>query len=274
MGIATQKEAAIALALPMPVAGSWWRGLMAICLVFWVLAGQLAWAQSEPKAGPRVRVAVSSTGAEAIERTRQRLAFAYADQDLKLGARVYFRLIRDQDRLEVWVRSGSGLYVRLRNFKICSKDGVLGPRQNANSGQPEGFYQITPAQMRPQGVSYLGMNLGWPNAYDRARGWRGSPSLLQAGCASGRHYGLTDQDMEEVFTITYYAMVNGQTQVPFHIFPFQMTGFRMLQIGEGSKANFWRELEPAWRAFERTKTPPQIKIQGRRYRVSEGKSGR
>jgi murein L,D-transpeptidase YafK len=228
-------------------------------------------ADQKVKASPRARVAVSSIGADAIERTRQRLAFAYSDLGLTLGAPVYFRLIRDQDRLEVWVKSPSGAYSRLRNFKICGKDGVLGPRQSAATGQPEGFYTLSAAQMRPQGVGYLGINLNWPNDYDRGRGWRGAPSLLQAGCASGRHYGLTDQDMEEVFTIAYSALINGQTSIPFHIFPFQMTPFRMLQIGQGPKASFWRDLEPAWRAFERTKTPPQIKVQGRRYRVSESK---
>lgn len=240
---------------------------------FLMASGGTVSANAEPKtkASQRVRVAVSSVGADAIERTRQRLAFAYSDLGLTLGAPVYFRLIRDQDRLEVWVKGQSGTYSRLRNFKICSKDMPLGPRQSASTGQPEGFYSITAAQMRPQGVGYLGINLNWPNAYDRARGWRGSPSFLQAGCASGRHYGLTDQDMEEVYTIAYSALVNGQTTIPFHVFPFQMTPFRMLQVGQGPKASFWRDLEPAWRAFERTKTPPQIKVQGRRYRVAASK---
>lgn len=250
------------------------RPILAACAAaFLVAASGLEAVSAEPKAkaSQRLRVAVSSVGAEAIERTRQRLAFAYSELGLTLGAPVYFRLIREQDRLEVWVKAPSGSYSRLRNFKICSKDGALGPRQSASTGQPEGFYTLTAAQMRPKGVGYLGINLNWPNAYDRGRGWRGAPSLLQAGCASGRHYGLTDQDMEEVYTIAYAALVNGQASIPLHIFPFQMTPFRMLQIGRGPKASFWRDLEPAWRAFERTKTPPQIKIQGRRYRVSDSK---
>ncbi|MFN7498961.1 MAG: hypothetical protein ACK5SF_16325 [Hyphomonadaceae bacterium] len=250
------------------------RLTLAACAGAWLVAAAGAGdvsAETKAKASQRVRVAVSSVGADAIERTRQRLAFAYSDLGLTLGAPVYFRLIREQDRLEVWVKASSGSYSRLRNFKICSKDGALGPRQGASTGQPEGFYTLTAAQMRPQGVGYLGINLNWPNAYDRGRGWRGAPSLLQAGCASGRHYGLTDQDMEEVYTIAYSALVNGQAAIPFHIFPFQMTSFRMLQVGQGPKASFWRDLEPAWRAFERTKTPPQIRVQGRRYRISEGK---
>ena len=45
-------------------------------------------AETKSKASQRVRVAVSSVGADAIERTRQRLAFAYSDVGLTLGAPV------------------------------------------------------------------------------------------------------------------------------------------------------------------------------------------
>jgi len=146
------------------------RLILAACAGAWLVAAAGAGdvsAETKAKASQRVRVAVSSVGADAIERTRQRLAFAYSDLGLTLGAPVYFRLIREQDRLEVWVKASSGSYSRLRNFKICSKDGALGPRQGASTGQPEGFYTLTAAQMRPQGVGYLGINLNWPNAYDR-----------------------------------------------------------------------------------------------------------
>jgi murein L,D-transpeptidase YafK len=224
------------------------------------------------KRSPNANVRVTSIGAAAIERTRQRLSFAYSDVGLSLGAPLYLRLIRDQARLEVWAKQRTeGTYVRLRTFKLCGKGGVLGPRQSANTGQAEGFYAISPSQMRPAGVTYLGFGFGWPNAYDQKRGWKGAPSLVQAGCTTGRHYGLTDQDMEEVYTMVYFALRAGQASVPLHIFPFQMSPFKMLQIGTGAKANFWNELAPAWQAFERTKTPPQVRVQGRRYRIIEAK---
>ncbi len=217
-------------------------------------------------------VRVTSIGAAAIERTRQRLSFAYSDMGLSLGAPLYLRLIRDQARLEVWAKPRSeSTYVRLRTFKLCGKNGLLGPRQSASTGQAEGLYAITQNQMRPAGVAYLGFGFGWPNAYDQKRGWKGAPSLVQAGCNTGRHYGLTDQDMEEVYTMVYFALRAGQASVPLHIFPFQMSPFKMLQVGTGAKANFWKELAPAWQAFERTKTPPQVRVQGRRYRIIEAK---
>eukprot|EP01038_Epipyxis_sp_PR26KG_P008974 gene8974-12106_t len=219
---------------------------------------EAALAEPKAQASARVRVAVTSVGAAAIERTRQRLAFAYSDLGLTLGTPVYFRLIREQDRLEVWAKAPSGAYSRLRNFKICSKDGALGPRQNTSSGQPEGFYTITASQMRPQGVGYLGINLNWPNAYDRGRGWRGAPSLLQAWLA--RRTQLAAGRLRLRATLRVNRSRYGRSL--YH---------RLFGTGQGPKASFWRDLEPAWRAFERTKTSPQIKVQGRRYRVSESK---
>jgi murein L,D-transpeptidase YafK len=250
-------------------AGAIWLALMAP--VAMATSGTGAWASSDKRLAS-ANVRVTSIGVAAIERTRQRLSFAYSDMGLSLGAPLYLRLIRDQARLEVWAKPRSdSAYVRLRTFKLCGKSGVLGPRQSANSGQAEGFYAITPSQMRPSGVTYLGFGFGWPNAYDQKRGWKGAPSLVQAGCTTGRHYGLTDQDMEEVYTMVYFALRAGQASVPLHIFPFQMSPFKMLQVGTGAKANFWNELAPAWQAFERTKTPPQVRVQGRRYRIIEAK---
>ncbi|GIU66214.1 hypothetical protein [Candidatus Phycosocius spiralis] len=243
------------------------------------LAGNLEVAQhvvpapAEPRSEKHLfqtTIPVTSIGAAAIERTRQRLSFAYSDLGLNLGAPLYLRLIRDQSKLEVWAKPAQQrAYIRLRTVKLCGKNGMIGPRQSANSGQAEGFYAITPNQLRPAGVTYLGLGFGWPNAFDQKRGWKGAPSLLQAGCTTGRHYGLTDQDMEEVYTMVYFALRAGQASVPLHIFPFQMSPFRMLQVGKGAKANFWKELEPAWQAFERTKTPPHVSVQGRRYRIIE-----
>jgi murein L,D-transpeptidase YafK len=43
----------------------------------------------------------------------------------------------------------------------------------------------------------------------------------------------------------------------------------MLSRNNGPNGAFWRQLAPAWQAFERTKTPPQVQTTGRRYRVIE-----
>jgi murein L,D-transpeptidase YafK len=227
-------------------------------------------AQSPPTIPNRVRIQITATGQAAIGRVRGRLEFAFDDLGLRYGAPIYLRLIKGQRRLEVWVKGPRQDYVRLRAYRICGTGPLAGPRRNGRTPQqPEGFYQIDRTALRPPSASYLGVDLGWPNAYDQAQGWRGTSSLMQAGCAAEPHFGLTDPDMEEVFALIYAALANGQSTVPVHIFPFEMSTLRMLTTGKGPNAAFWAQLAPAWRAFEATKKPPRIEVSGRRYVVTQ-----
>jgi murein L,D-transpeptidase YafK len=227
--------------------------------------GRLGFAQSG-----RVRIPTTATGQAAIGRVRGRLEISYDDLGLPYGAPIYLRLIKDQKRLEVWVKGRQQAFVRLRSYRICGSSAILGPRRRGGQPQqPEGFYLLSAASLRPNNVAYLGLDIGWPNVFDRAQGWTGSTSLLQAGCASEPHFGLTDQDLEEVYTLIHGALSNGQTAIALHIFPFDMNGLRMLTARRSPNAAFWDQLQPAWRAFERTKKPPQVRVLGRRYVVKE-----
>jgi murein L,D-transpeptidase YafK len=229
-----------------------------------------SFSQNNPRPAQRVRIQTSANGQAAIGRVRGRLQISYDELGLRFGAPIYLRLIKDQKRLEVWVQGRRQEFVRLRSYKVCGTSSSGGPRINArNPGQPEGFYAVGSGSLRPASVAYLGVDLNWPNAYDRAQGWRGVTSLLQAGCASEPHFGLTDQDMEEVYALVYAALSNGQPSVALHIFPFAMSGLRMMTASNSPHAPFWRDLAPAWQMFERTKKPPQARVVGRRYVISE-----
>lgn len=240
---------------------------LAFCL------GQHVSAQSNNQSATsrRIRVPTTATGQAAIGRVRGRLQISYDALGLVFGAAIYLRVIKDQKRMEVWVQKRRREFVKLRSYKICGSSAILGPRRKAGQArQPEGFYMLGTSSLRPQQITYLGLDLGWPNAFDRAQGWRGQTSVVQAGCASEPHFGLTDQDMEEIYTLVYSALAGGQAGVPVHIFPFEMGRLRMLTAQRGANANFWGQLEPAWQAFERTKKPPQVRVSGRRYVVTEG----
>jgi murein L,D-transpeptidase YafK len=218
----------------------------------------------------RVRIQTTATGQAAIGRVRGRLQIAYDELGLRYGAPVYLRLIKEQKRLEVWVQGPRQEFVRLRSYRVCGTSSELGPRVTARTPrQPEGFYTISATGLRPPNITYLGLDLNWPNAYDQAQGWRGATSLVQAGCAGEPHFGLTDQDMEEVYALVHSALANGQASVSFHIFPFAMSRLRMMAAGGSPNAPFWQGLAPAWQAFENTKKPPQVRVLGRRYVVTE-----
>ena len=242
--------------------------LVSICFCA-ALIGPESFAQQSPT--QLVRVPITATGQSAIGRVRGRLQISYDELNVSWGSPIYLRLIRDQKRLEVWVKGRRAEFVRLRSYRICGTSAPLGPRSlQPVLQQPEGFYVLGISSLRPQAVSYLGLDIGWPNALDRANGLRGSTSLLQAGCSSAPHFGLTDQDMEEVYTLVYGALSRGQRGVALHIFPFDMNTLGMLTKVRGPNAPYWRSLEPAWSAFERTKKPPQVSVSGRQYIVVAG----
>jgi murein L,D-transpeptidase YafK len=226
-------------------------------------------AQSSTKAQqPRTFIQTTAVGEAAIGRVRGRLQFAYDDLGLTYGAPIYLRVIKDRRRLEVWVQGRNQEYLRLRSYRLCGGTQNRGPRRTSVIlRQPEGFYHIGPTSLRPPSVRYLGADIGWPNAFDIAQNKRGGVILVQAGCANEPHIGLTDPDMEEVYALLQGALTNGQAQVPIHIFPYEMTMLRMITLGERPNTSFWKQLAPAWQAFESTKKPPQVRVLGRRYIV-------
>jgi murein L,D-transpeptidase YafK len=240
----------------------------AAALVVMAAVAPTTFATSAQAQAPRSpTLAIPSTGREALQRVRGRLFYALEEVGLRLGAPVYLRVVKDQSRLEVFLQTDRGQYQRYRAYKLCGgRSDVLGPRSGA-TGVPEGFYAIEPAGLRANGAQYLGLDFGWPNALDRGLGWTQGTALLQGSCAPGGHVSLTDQDVEEVYTIVYAALVGGQPRVPLHAFPFAMNGLSALRLRRSAHTPFWQQLQPAWVAFERTKTPPHTGVSRRRYVV-------
>lgn len=76
---------------------------------------------------------------------------------------------------------------------------------------------------------------------------------------------MTDAVIEEIYLVVE-AAVSGGRSLPVHCFPFRMTAERM---GSAEEANveFWRELLPAYDAFEKEHSVPQVTVEGGKYLV-------
>jgi murein L,D-transpeptidase YafK len=252
------------------------RALAVLGAFAWAFAGGAFLTAASPapaqaqSARGALAIPVSAAGRDAIGRSAGRLGFALEDAGLRLGARVHLRVIKDQGRLEAFVRRRDGAYRLFRAYKLCGpRPAGEGPRKSARGGMPEGFYAIGRDDLRPQGPLYLGLSIGWPNRYDLSRRWIGGQALIQGSCAGGGHLSLTDPDAAELYTLVHAALRAGQPQVSVHAFPFAMTSFAMLQRRSSPHIGFWRTLRPAWTAFERTKTPPQVRFLQRRFVIVE-----
>lgn len=188
---------------------------------------------------------------------------------LSLGSPVFLRLFKEERTLEVWVRNpGTGLYELFERQDICAWSGALGPKLREGDGQaPEGYYALGPGSLNPRSDFHLSMNLGYPNAFDRAHGRTGSFLMIHGACVSAGCYAMTDARIERLWVIVTAAMRRGQRQVPVHVFPFRMTEARMRRAEGSPHHRFWEQLRAGHDAFVATWIPPRVVVRDGRYVV-------
>lgn len=184
------------------------------------------------------------------------------------GAPVYLRIFKQERILELWMRQKSGYYQLYQRYPICKYSGDLGPKLRQGDRQaPEGFYTISKRQLKPKSRYFRALDLGYPNAYDRAKRRSGSLLMIHGDCVSAGCYAMTDVQIDEIYTLVWAALAGGQDSVPVHIFPFRMDD-ASLQAWQGHHwYDFWQSLQPAYRAFERYHLPPRVSVQGGEYSI-------
>jgi murein L,D-transpeptidase YafK len=199
-----------------------------------------------------------------------RLDARLAAKGLKKGNPVYIRIFKESSELELWMRNGDA-YVLLDTYPICHWTGTLGPKLREGDKQsPEGFYTVSNRQMRTVGRWPRAFNLGFPNAYDQANKRTGSYILIHGGCSSTGCFAMTEAVQDEIYALADAALDAGQARFSVHVFPFRMTENAMAAHAGHAWAGFWRDLKPAYDAFERTRVPPNVALCGQRYHVSDG----
>jgi murein L,D-transpeptidase YafK len=107
--------------------------------------------------------------------------------------------------------------------------------------------------MNPHSQFHLSFNLGFPNAYDRARGRTGSYLMVHGNCVSIGCYAMTNARIEEIYTLALASFVQGQKSFPVHIFPYRMTEENLAAYGDKKWLPFWRNLKQGYDFFEQYK---------------------
>lgn len=203
-----------------------------------------------------------------VEAQTASLRDALAEEGVRLGAPVYLRLTKEPAALTAYVANAEGVYEPFRSWPVCAFSGELGPKRAEGDMQaPEGFYSVAPGQMNAASDYHLAFNLGFPNAYDRAQGRTGSYLMVHGDCVSIGCYAMTDDAIEEIWTLMQAAMEEGQKAVPVHIFPFPMTAANLQRHAGDPNAAFWRSLAPAWEAFEETGHVPAVRVSDGDYEI-------
>ena len=248
------------------------------------VAGLLGtFAASAPQAHA-ISIELKDVAADRIERQRafvegrlplpgtpdtKRVSERLAEKGLKSGLPVLMRIFKEEFELEIWMEK-DGAYVHFATYPICHWSGTLGPKIREGDKQtPEGFYSITRRQLHHSGRWPVSINLGFPNAFDRAHNRGGSYILMHGGCSSVGCFAMTNAVISEIHGLARAALNGEQRFLPVHVFPFRMTDERIASQASSSWNGFWQDLKHGYDSFERTRRAPNISVCEGSYQIED-----
>lgn len=201
----------------------------------------------------------------AIKRVTPTLKQALREKGLSPGSPIFIRIFKEEGDLEMWVRD-TRAFKLFKTYRICYFSGSLGPKTRQGDLQsPEGFYFVKPSQLNPYSRFHLSFNIGYPNAYEKARGWTGGSLMVHGDCVSIGCYAMTDSGIDEIYALADAAFRNGQPFFRVHIFPFRMTRENMGLHSDSKWYGFWKNLKEGYDLFERKKRPLDVTVKNGRY---------
>lgn len=207
----------------------------------------------------------SSRSKKAIEKQLPILKQEFSNQGLELGEDIFIRIFKTEKRLEIWVKEG-GAYKLFREYKICTYSGAIGTKKREGDMQaPEGFYSLNAKSLNPYSQFHLSVNIGYPNQYDRQNGYTGSSIMIHGNCVSIGCFAMTDERIEEIYTIIVQALNGAQQTIPVHIFPFKLSEKKLERFKRSGNYLFWKNLKEGYDLFEAKKIPPRIKVVDKKY---------
>ena len=189
-------------------------------------------------------------------------------------APIFVRIFKEESELEVWKQRDDGRFYHFKTYPICNWSGELGPKVKQGDRQaPEGFYTVTREQMNPDSKFHLAMNLGYPNAFDRAQRRTGEFLMIHGKCKSAGCYAMTDALIEEIYAMARESFLGGHDSFQVHAFPFRMTDENMARHANHEAYPFWKTLKEGYDYFELTRQLPTVAVCNRRYVVNVAMRG-
>ncbi|MEZ5871152.1 MAG: murein L,D-transpeptidase family protein [Nitratireductor sp.] len=209
---------------------------------------------------------ISSLLPKAEKPVPERLVKKMKSKGMTLSSPIMVRIFKQENVLEVWKAKDNGRFDLLESYEICKWSGRLGPKFKEGDRQaPEGFYTINPYQMNPNSDYHLSFNIGYPNSYDRAYGRTGTHLMVHGACSSAGCYSMTDERIEEIYSLARDSFNGGQTSFQVQAFPFRMTAENLAAHKDDPNFEFWKMLKEGSDHFEITNAPPKVDVCDKRY---------
>jgi murein L,D-transpeptidase YafK len=188
-----------------------------------------------------------------------------AEIGFHLGQPALIRVFKQEAMLEVWMKRGER-FERVFTYPICKWSGALGPKLQEGDGQsPEGYYFASAKQLLPSSRHHRAINTGFPNRFDAALGRTGTVLMIHGSCSSIGCYAMTDPAIDDIYRIADAALLNGQSAIPLHLYPFRMTSENLSRNAHQKWIGFWRNLAEGDGVFAATGLPPPVWACGGKY---------
>ena len=179
---------------------------------------------------------------------------------------ILVRVFKEESELEVWKEDTTGRYELLRVYPICRWSGDLGPKVKEGDRQaPEGFYPITPGLMNPNSNYYLAINIGFPNAFDKANGYTGNFLMIHGDCSSRGCYAMTDEQIGEIYSLARESFLGGQKEFQIQAYPFRMTPANLARHRNSPNMAFWKMLKVGDDHFLVSHMEPKVDVCDKHY---------
>lgn len=213
----------------------------------------------------------AARAAAAEARVRPALERDLAAAEMNDGDPVFIRAFKEEKQLELWIRQrATGKFELFRTYSIVAASGQLGPKLAEGDQQvPEGFYAVPPAAMNPDSKFHLAFNIGYPNEFDRAHHRTGGAIMVHGDRRSTGCLAMTDEKIDEIYTLCAAAHANEQAFFLVHLFPFRMTAERMEKTAGDPNESFWKNLKVGYDIFETTHVPPEASVSDGLYQFQK-----
>jgi murein L,D-transpeptidase YafK len=208
----------------------------------------------------------SVTSERALRPLSSELAAEMEKKNMPKESPILVRIFKEESEFEVWKQDANGQFALLKTYPICRWSGELGPKVKEGDRQaPEGFYAITPGQMNPNSNYYLAFNLGFPNAFDRANDRSGAFLMVHGDCSSAGCYAMTDEQIQEIYTLGRDAFLGGQKSFQVQAYPFHMTAANLAKHRNNPAMAFWRNIKEGNDHFMVSRAEPKVDVCERHY---------
>ncbi len=205
---------------------------------------------------------------------RVKLAYEHSDQQLRAlfkekgitypSKHIYIRSFKATNEFELYARNTiADTFTLIKHYGVCALSGILGPKRWEGDRQvPEGFYFIE--DFNPQSNYHLSLLLNYPNYSDMFFSNAEKPGggiYIHGGCMTVGCLPMTNEFIEEIYTVCLQARTAGQMYIPVHIYPVRFDKKSLDYLGkeykgEEDKHKFWVNLKQAFDYFEATKRVP------------------